>query len=45
MLTESNRDINRANILDKEKISWINWGYKLYANITWDNTGFFKHSC
>jgi len=30
---------------DAYKLSWMNWSYKLFANITWDHFGFFQYPC
>jgi endoglycosylceramidase len=44
-VTEVVGDSGRCDILDKYKISWMQFSFKSMANLTWDNTGLFLPSC
>jgi endoglycosylceramidase len=44
-VTEVVGDSGRCDILDKFKISWMQFSYKIFADLTWDNPGLFYRPC
>jgi endoglycosylceramidase len=44
-VTEVVGDSGRCDILDKYKISWMQFSYKIFADLTWDNSGLFYRPC
>lgn len=44
-VTEVVGDSGRCDILDQFKISWMQFTYKYFGNLTWDNPGLFDPYC
>jgi endoglycosylceramidase len=44
-VTEVVGDSGRCDILDKFKISWMQFSYKIFSDLTWDNSGLFYRPC
>lgn len=44
-VTEVVGDSGRCDILDKYKISWMQFSYKIFSDLTWDNSGLFYRPC
>ena len=44
-VTEVVGDSGRCDILDKFKISWMQFTYKIFSDLTWDNPGLFYRDC
>ena len=42
-VTEVVGDGGRPDVLDKYKISWMQFSYKIFSDLTWDNPGLFFH--
>lgn len=44
-VTEVVGDSGRCDVLDKYKISWMQFSYKIFSDLTWDNSGLFYRPC
>jgi len=44
-VTEVVGDGGRCDVLDKYKISWMQFTYKIFSDLTWDNPGLFHTPC